>query len=112
MMPRERLPNRRRALTDNAFWPLEGGRRVHVTLGFAEDGRSLELFARGGGRVSSETDFVVDDAAVLISRLLQHGDKLEDIARGVGRLPDGRPSSVIGAILDTALSLDRDAGGA
>jgi hypothetical protein len=97
---RERLPNRRRQITDITRWPLAGGRSIHVSAGLAPDGRILETFLRGGGRVGSETDFLLDDVAVILSRLLQHGDTIELIARGVGRLPDGSPASMVGAAVD------------
>jgi hypothetical protein len=64
----------------------------------------LEIFARDA-RPDTDRDFILDDAAVIISRALQHGDCLTSIARGLGRLPSGEPSSIIGAIVDAALRL-------
>jgi hypothetical protein len=64
----------------------------------------LEIFARAG-RPDSDLDTVVDDVAVLLSRALQYGDDLKSIARGIGRVPLGAPSSVAGAIVDAALQL-------
>ena len=110
MIARERLPNRRTGITDNLHWSFEGrdaGRRIHVTANLAPRGAVLETFLRGGGQVGSERDFLLDDIAVLVSRDLQHGDTIAALAAGVGRLPDGRPSSVIGAILDKLLALER-----
>jgi hypothetical protein len=97
---RERPPDRRNNATDNIRWPLDGGKRIHVTAGFARDGRIVETFLRGGGQVGSERDHLLDDVAVLVSRCLQHGDSLADIAAGVGREPSGAPASVIGAAVD------------
>jgi hypothetical protein len=106
-MMRERLPARRAALTKNAVW---AGATITVTVGFALDGRVLEVFARDTKRADSQRALLTDDVAVLVSRLLQHGDRLADIARGLGRLPpDGRPSSLAGAIVDAALELERGA---
>ena len=102
---RERLPNRRPALTGTIEY---GGRPVRVTVGFSADGRPLELFARDA-RPDTDRDFILDDAAVVISRALQHGDKLEQLARGIGRLPDGTPSSIIGCIVDAAIELAKEA---
>jgi hypothetical protein len=98
---RERLPNRRPAATVTIDWR---GRPVNLSVGFADDGRILEVFA-GDARPDSDQDVIVADAAVLISRALQHGDSLSSIARGLGRLPSGEPSSIIGAIVDAALRL-------
>ncbi|HLJ20095.1 MAG TPA: ribonucleotide reductase [Stellaceae bacterium] len=108
--PRERLPNRRAQITDNVRWPLDGGRRIHVSAGLTPDGRILETFLRGGGRVGSEVDFLLDDVAVLISRLLQHGDTLGAIASGLGRLSTGEPASVVAAVVDRLLEIERGDG--
>ena len=61
---------------------------------------------RGGGRVGSDTDFLLDDIAVLLSRLLQHGDTLALIARGVGRTASGAPSSLIGGVVDKLVEIE------
>ena len=106
-MTRERLPNCRTCVTDQVRWPLIDGRRIHVTAGLAPDGRLLETFLRGGGQVGSERDFLLDDIAVLISRALQHGDTLDTLSRGVGRLSDGVAASVIGAVIDRPCEIER-----
>ena len=102
-MSRERLPNRRRSITDSITW---GGSRVHVTAGFSDNGRLLETFIRGGGRGGSERDHMLDDIAVALARLLQHGDRLEALAAGVGRLPTGEPASILGAVVDRLLAIE------
>jgi hypothetical protein len=107
-MTRQRLANRRAGITDSVRWPLDGGRKVFVTAGFTADGRILETFLRGGGRVGSEIDFLLDDIAVILSRSLQHGDNLAALGRGVGRLATGAPSSVIGAVLDRLIEIESD----
>jgi hypothetical protein len=104
-MPRERLPNRRDQTTDSIRWP-EGGRRVFVSAGFARDGRLLETFLRGGGRSGSDTDFLLDDLAVVLSRALQYGDTITNIACGLGRAPGGEASSLVGAVVDKLLELE------
>jgi hypothetical protein len=104
-MSRERLPNRRRQVKDFMRWPLEGGKRIHVSAGLSADGRILEAFLRGS-KIGSELDFLLDDIAVLLSRDLQHGDRLAQIASGLGRLPDGKPASLIGAVVDRLRSIE------
>ena len=99
---RERLPNRRPALTSTAEW---NGRPLAVTIGFSDDLRALEVFTHDLHKADSERDRLAADIGVLLSRLLQHGDSLPAIARGLGRLPDGAPSSIVGAIADAALGL-------
>lgn len=101
---RERLPNRREQVTDHVEWR---GARIAVSAGLADDGRILETFLRGA-KVGSELDHLLDDFAVILSRALQHGDRLSDIARGIGRLPDGGPASVAGAIVDRLLEIEAD----
>lgn len=107
-MPREQLPHRRPQITDCAHWPVDGGRRIHVSAGLASDGRILEAFLRGGGKSGSEVDCLLDDIAVLLSRDLQHGDRLAAIASGLGRLPDGKPASLVGAVVDRLLAIEAD----
>jgi hypothetical protein len=102
---RERLSSRRPSLTATIEWH---GRPLSVSVGFAPDGRVLEIFARDA-RPDTDRDFILDDAAVILSRSLQHGDNLAILARGIGRLPGGQPSSIIGAIIDEALKLEATA---
>ena len=95
-MPRERLPDRRQAETMD-LW--HGGRRYHLTVGQYDDDRPGEVFIHGA-KPGSDTDLLGDDIGVLISRLLQYGDDPAALAAGLGRLGDGEPASIIGAIAD------------
>src|SRR5690348_8149291 len=97
-MSRKRLPNRSDGETVTT---TNNNRNINISIGRALDGRVLEVFARSG-KPDSDFDRIVDDAAVIVSRLLQYGDTLAAIATGIGRLPDGSPSSVLGAIIDAA----------
>jgi ribonucleoside-diphosphate reductase alpha chain len=90
---RARLPNRRPNITANFRWPI-GGRRIHATAGVDPAiGQVRELLLRGGP-VGSEVDHLLDDIAVLVSQLLQHGDAPDEIDRGLGRLPTDAPASL------------------
>ena len=102
---RERLPDRRPSATGSALW---GEREIHVTVGFADDLRVLEIFARDSGKHDSDRDRTADDAAVCISLALQSGCTLSSLAKSTGRLPDGSPSSIIGAVLDAAITLEKE----
>ncbi len=95
-MSRERLPDRRQAETLD-LW--HGGQRYHLTVGEYPDGRPGEVFLHGA-KVGSEVDGLCDDIGVLISRLLQHGDDPASLAAGIGRLGNGDPASIVGAIAD------------
>jgi hypothetical protein len=99
-MPRKRLPDRRQAETLD-LW--HGDRRFHVTVGQYDDGRPGEVFLHGA-RVGSDVDGLCGDVGVLISRLLQHGDDPASLAAGIGRLGNGEPASIIGAIADVLAS--------
>ena len=104
---RDRLPNRRAAETRE----LRYRDKVYaVATGYYRDGRSGEVFL-SGAKVGSDTDGLLADVGVLLSRLLQHGDTLEAIAAGMARLGDGTtPASIIGAALDR-LTEDEPAAG-
>jgi hypothetical protein len=106
-MSRERLPNRRRAVTETIRWPALAGRPVDISAGFTLDGRLLEVFIKIAGQSGTELGFLSEDGAVLISRLLQFGDRLEDIAAGLGRTSSGERTSLLGAAVDRLLDLKR-----
>ena len=95
-MPRERLPNRRQCETLDL---RHGGRRFHVTIGQYDDGRPGEVFLHGA-KPGSDVDLLCDDIGVLMSRLLQYGDDPASLAAGIGRLGNGDPASIVGAIAD------------
>ena len=97
-MTRRRLPDRRRAETlDLEF----DGMHFAVTVGFYLDGRPGEVFTHGA-KVGSTMDGLLDDACVVVSRLLQHDVDAADLGRSMGRLGDDRPASIIGAVVDLA----------
>ena len=95
-MPRERLSDRRQSETVD-LW--HGGQRYHLTVGEYRDGRPGEVFIHGA-KPGSDTDLLCDDLGVLVSRLLQHGDSPAALAAGIGRLGNGDPASIVGAIAD------------
>lgn len=101
MSGRERLPARRHSATIGVEWR---SRQVNVSVGFSPAGAPLEAFARAG-KPDSDLDTTADDIAVLLSLLLQHGANLQAIAHSLGRLPDGTPASITGAIVAAALQL-------
>ena len=94
---RERLPNRRSAETRELLY---GDNAYTVTTGHYRDGREGEVFL-SGAKAGSDVDGLLADIGVVLSRLLQFGDRLEAIAAGMARLGDGTtPASLIGAALD------------
>ena len=95
-MPRKRLPTRRQTETVDLHF---GGRRYHLSIGEYNDGSPGEAFLRGA-KPGSDVDLLCDDIGVLLSRLLQFGDDPASLAAGVGRLGNGDPASIVGAIAD------------
>ena len=97
MTGRKRLPDRRPCETIDV---LHAGERYHANIGYYPDGRPGEIFIRGA-KVGSDSDAICDDAAVLVSRLLQRGDRLPAIALSLGRHGyAGHPTGLIGAVVD------------
>ncbi|MGU3495916.1 hypothetical protein ACLBXM_17890 [Xanthobacteraceae bacterium A53D] len=87
-------------------------RREHDVLSFDHDGipytAGYSRFAHGGvselfmnaGKVGTSLDAMTRDASILLSLLLQHGVKMEDIRPAMTRNGDGRASGPVGAFLD------------
>ena len=97
-MTRNRLPNRRPNETTTLVF---GGMSFAVTIGFfpAND-RPGEVFA-SGAKSGCDLDYLLDDACVALSLLLQHGVQPAALAKSMGRSGDGvTPASIIGALAD------------
>jgi hypothetical protein len=93
---RERLPNRRPALT----WDLHvGGLRYTTTVGFYPDGRIGEVFIQNH-KAGSEAGIMASDCAVVASIALQHGVPIETLRKALCRDPRGWPSGPLGVVLD------------
>jgi hypothetical protein len=105
---RTKLPNRREHETEILEWggpPSSATCEVFVSAGYDDFDRLRETFIRGGGRVGSDRDFLLDDIAVLISRELQHDDSLHSMAAAMGRNETGQPTSLIGAVIDLLVTM-------
>ncbi len=99
---RSRLPPRRKNETADLVFE---GTRYHATVGFTSDGEAREVFCHGA-KVGSGMDRLIDDACVMLSLLLQHGVQPRELVRSMGRLDDGSPASIIGALADLVASYD------
>lgn len=93
---RNRLPNRR--LNETVALRFEG-QHYHVTVGCFADARPGEVFCHGA-KVGSGMDLMIDDACVALSLLLQHEVEPQALGHSMGRLGDGAPASIIGALMD------------
>jgi ribonucleoside-diphosphate reductase alpha chain len=93
---RQRLPNRRPALT---FSFEHEGLRYTATIGRYPDGRVAEVFVQNR-KSNSSADTSARDCAIAISLALQHGADLETIRRSLCRNSRGRAASPVAAALD------------
>ena len=100
-MPRELLPDRRPSLLTDLH---HDGSRYDLCVGLKPDGSPGEIFITGS-KSGSHMDGLLSDIGVLLSRLLQHGDGVAQLAAGMGRLGgEEAPASIVGAILDRVAS--------
>jgi len=106
--PRHDLPARR--LTETLKVTTPEGHTVHLSVGYDpnEHLRPREVFYSGGFRSGSALEFQIQDACVLLSLLLQHGHRPEDIGKSLARTeqPDGSMAyaSMIGLIVDELIT--------
>ena len=78
--------------------------RYDLCIGFKPDGSPGEIFITGS-KSGSHMDGLLSDIGVLLSRLLQHGDGVEELAAGMGRLGgECAAASIIGSVLDRVAS--------
>src|SRR5262249_25095777 len=95
---RQRLPNRRSALTLSFE---HAGLKYICTVGHFADGRVAELFVQNH-KSNSSADTSARDCAIAVSIGLQYGADLETIRRTFCRDSHGRPASPVCAALDFA----------
>lgn len=98
MIVRRRLPDRRRA---EVFELRHGDQNTpfQITVGYYPEGDIGEIFI-AGSKSGSAFDAVARDGAVLLSLALQHGVPLDTIKHAITREADGRPSTIVGAVVD------------
>lgn len=101
---RTRLPDRRPAIRQRMKWSDSRGDEhvAHVSFGFDREGAVREVFCQAK-KEGSDMQGLVHDACIAVSRCLQRGDRIAEIARSLGELREedqetGRPASVIGAL--------------
>lgn len=111
-MTRVHLKNRRLNTTLKVSWRGRVDLSILITFGFDDTYNIKEAFV-AGFRDDVEVNAMACDACILLSRGLQHGDTLSDLAnallenRAEGET-SGSPSSMIGAIVRTALQLQNE----
>jgi len=98
MTERKVMPQRR---VSETFELVHGGQNTmfQVTLGFYVDNTIGEVFV-SGAKAGSDVDALTRDGAVLVSLGLQHGVPVDVMQKAITREPDGRPSTIVGAVVD------------
>jgi hypothetical protein len=75
-----------------------------LTAGFYPNGKLGELFL-SADRANSLLDFLMSDAAILVSLAIQHGTPVDEIRHALKRTSQGAAASPIGEALDLAIGL-------
>lgn len=71
--------------------------KIHVTFGLDDNGEHVREVFCSDFKEGTDYHHLAVDACILVSRLLQHGDTINELAATVGR-----PLSMIGALLVAA----------
>lgn len=102
--PRNNLPKRR--VTETRRIETPEGHTIHLSDGFdsKENVRPRDVLYSAGLKSGSALGFQIQNPCVLISILLQHGHRPDDIAKSLARAerPDGKVAyaSITGLIAD------------
>lgn len=108
--PRHVLPTRR--LTETRRIETRDGHTIYLSVGFdpGDPVRPREVFYSAGFKSGSQLEFQIQDACVLLSLLLQHGLRPEDVAKSLARdeQPEGSiaRASIVGLIVDELSTTD------
>jgi hypothetical protein len=76
-----------------------------LSVGWDRAGAVREIFI-GGNKIGSEVEAALDSDAMLVSRCLQHGDRIADLARWLG----GNDASDIAFLCARAAELEAEEG--
>ena len=83
---------------------------MHLSVGFDPDepDRPREVFYSAGFKSGSQLEFQIQDACVMLSLLMQHGLRPQDIAKSLARAeqPDGSMvyASITGLIVSELIA--------
>lgn len=102
MTTRQKLADRRPNITCRVPWVRANGDSrtvLLVTIGFDEELNAREVFC-ADFKAGSDSHPLVIDSCILISRLLQHGTRPEDLLQSLC----GEPLSLIGQIVAYVIS--------
>jgi hypothetical protein len=99
MNERQTLPARRR---NETFELVHGEHRTpfKVTVGFfANSDQPAEVFITGA-KTGSSFEAIARDGAIMLSLALQYHIPLDTIRHAITRDTDGKPSTIVGAVVD------------
>lgn len=104
-MTRNRLPNRRAALTLDFghVYPGSEPRTFSATIGFFASGAPAEVFLNSVNGTDKHVTVDAHDAAVLLSFALQHGADLVEVGKAMLRAENGVAHGFMGALIDAAV---------
>lgn len=98
---RTKLPDRRYTETCNVEHQHNNGVITKLVISYGiENGKVTEAFC-ASFKAGSDMMSLVIDASILLSRVLQHGDDLQQISNSLCK-----PDSVIGTIVRNGLTLE------
>jgi hypothetical protein len=100
---RRRLPNRRNATTFDIF---HDSHRFVCTASLL-NGRVVECFLTSS-KSGTTLEALSSDIAIILSISFQTSLTVKALSHSVKRLPDGRPSSLVGCVLDALAALEAE----
>jgi hypothetical protein len=101
---REKLTDRRASTNIAVDFVTAAGStiKLQVTFGIDASGRVREVFC-GNFKAGSDSHALIMDGCVLLSRLMQHNDSLDDLADTLCQ-----PPSYLGTIAKAAAALNKE----
>jgi len=106
-MARESIPERRLSVTTKVDWtgPLQQPIALIVTYGIVH--KSIKEVFCAGFKRDSDMVALANDACVLLSRLLQHGESISQLRKTLGGdCMNNQPASLIGAIVIAGVDVE------
>lgn len=112
MSDREKLPERHPSISTKVTWITATSTEHHleVTFGFDSTRHVREIFC-ASFKASADIVALANDAMVVVSRCLQRGDTVRELARAMSEnraegAASGPPASMVGAILREATRVE------
>lgn len=103
---RRQLPTRRPQVSIDLVF---GGNLYTLSIG--GDGTSaelLEVFVSTWSKAGTALTDAVRDAAITISLAIQHGCSVDTLSRALTRDHDGKPASIIGAVVEAMVDVQAE----